>query len=94
MGNPFKSEWTEDEKGHWFWNHRSEKLLGPMSQEAKDRFLAYSADVIQLDDGIQKLRGPNQAQVFRNHRSLRQKGLIVNGVYKHNKKQQGGPQAA
>jgi hypothetical protein len=40
-----------------------------------------TAEIIDFDDAVKRLKGPLAAQVFKNHRNLRMMHLIVNGVY-------------
>ena len=52
-----------------------------------------SAEIIDFDMALQRLRGPLAAQVFKNHRNLRMTHLIVNGRYVARAKP-GGPMTA
>lgn len=42
-----------------------------------------NAELIDFDAAMVRLRGPKQAQVFRNHRELRLMGFLKNGIYVH-----------
>ena len=51
-------------------NHRLKYLYGwPMGE------------VVEFDTEYSRRRGPQKAQVFRNHRTLRNAGRIINGIY-------------
>ena len=82
---------TDDDK-LFFWNGTQKILLGPLTQPEFMDFCRNNAEVIDFDGSVARLRGANYAQVFKNHRNLRMKGLLKDGVYSH--KGSGGPVAA
>ena len=45
-----------------------------------------TAEIINFDDAVVRLKGINYASIFRNHRNLRKAGLLVNGIYQNTKK--------
>lgn len=40
-----------------------------------------TAEIIDFDTAIMRLKGPRFAQVFKNHRNLRMMHLIIDGSY-------------
>ena len=52
-----------------------------------------TAEIIDFDTALQRIRGPIAAQVFKNHRNLRMTHLIVEGRYVARAKP-GGPLTA
>jgi hypothetical protein len=52
-----------------------------------------TAQIIDFDLAVQRLKGVTYAMAFRNHRNLRMTHMIVNGVYVA-KAQKGGPLVA
>lgn len=88
-----KTEFIKTDDGKlFFWNGTQKILLGPLTEEEFIDFTKNNAEVIDFDGSIARLRGTNAAQVFKNHRNLRMKGLLKDGVYSH--KGSGGPVAA
>lgn len=90
--NPFISSFVEGLLGTYFWNFHKEQVIGPMNKKELEKFTANKAELIDFDTAIQKLKGHNVAQVFRNHRFLRTMGLLRNGRYVHSGR--GAPEAA
>jgi hypothetical protein len=68
------------------------KWTNPYTQESYEVDEMQNAELIDFDAAMVRLRGPNQAQVFRNHRELRLMGFLKNGIYTH--KGSGGSHAA
>ena len=79
--NPFESHFVEGILGTYWWNFHAKKCLGPFSKKELGEFK--NAEVIDFDIAVQKRKGANAAQVFRNHRFLRIMGFLKNGKYIH-----------
>jgi hypothetical protein len=59
------------------------KWTNPYTQETSEVDEMQNAELIDFDAAMVRLRGPKQAQVFRNHRELRLMGFLKNGIYVH-----------
>lgn len=90
--NPNQSEFVEGILGTYWWNHVQKKFLGPYNNKQIKTIMANNAEVIDFDLAVQRLRGANAAQVFRNHRELRLMGYLKFGRYIH--KGRGSSEAA
>lgn len=81
--NPNQSEFVEGILGTYWWNHAQEKSFGPYNKKQMKAIMDNNAEVLDFDLGVQRLRGANAAQVFRNHRELRLMGYLKFGKYVH-----------
>jgi hypothetical protein len=81
--NPNQSEFIKGILGTYWWNHVQEKSFGPYNKKQMKAIMANNAEVLDFDLGVQRLRGVNAAQVFRNHRELRLMGYLKFGKYTH-----------
>ena len=81
--NPFESGFVEGSLGTYFWNFHDKQVIGPMDKAQLAEFTAYVGQLVDFDTAVQKRRGINFAQVFKNHRYLRIMGLLKGGRYSH-----------
>jgi hypothetical protein len=81
--NPFESGFVEGLLGTYFWNFHKEQVIGPMNKKQLAKFTSHVGQLVDFDTAIQKHRGINFAQVFKNHRYLRIMGLLKGGRYSH-----------
>lgn len=81
--NPFESGFVEGLLGTYFWNFHEKRVIGPMDKKQLAEFTSHTGQLADFDLAIQKRRGANAAQVFRNHRYLRIMGLLKHGKYIH-----------
>ena len=88
--NPNQSEFVEGILGTYWWNFKTQTSEGPYNKKQLKAIMSNNAEVLDFDLGVQRLRGANAAQVFRNHRELRLMGFLKNGKYTH----RGGGQAS
>jgi hypothetical protein len=81
--NPFESGFVEGSLGTYFWNFHDKQVIGPMDKKQLAEFTAHVGQLVDFDTAVQKRKGHNAAQVFRNHRYLRIMGFLKNGRYVH-----------
>lgn len=81
--NPFKSEFVEGLLGTYYWNFKTTECIGPMNEKELENFTSKCGELIDFDLAIQRRRGVNAAQVFKNHSYLRIMGFLKNGRYVH-----------